>query len=342
MTIDRWKLAAVLALAACASAGGDAKSSAAEGDGTGETDANAALDSAADSGANDGIAQADTNSPLPSACTAWGEDTQTGRVKDPQLNEISGVAASWRNPDVLWVHEDHAGYNEIYALDILGNSLGKITLKMVLNNDWEDIAVGPCGAGVAETSCIYLGEIGDNDGDRPSHAVYRIPEPEVTLSGGLDHRVKADTFAFDWPEYPRNSEAMLVTPEGVPVLFTKEYTGAFADVFTFPSMDADATVTLTQLGTIRTGDDTETGGAATTAADLWPDGSRFVLRTYGHLWEYRLPDGGLADVSNAERSAVPYAAERQGESAGYDPVRRGIWHISEDPAPPIWLVPCAD
>ncbi len=321
-----------------------------------ESDGSGGADSAAAASDSASPEAADTASVLPPACATWGTDTQVGVVKDDRLNEISGVAASWRNPDVLWVHEDHAGYNEIYALDILGNSLGKITLRLVINNDWEDIAVGPCGDArgaddevdsggspeEAAESCIFLGEIGDNDGDRPTHAVYRIPEPEVSLAGGLDIHVKPDTFAFDWPEKVRNSEALLVTPDGVPVLFTKEYTGAFTDVFTFPTMDAAATTTLTQLGTLRTGDDDETGGAATTAADLWPDGSRLVLRTYSHLWEYVLPEGGLGDIANASRTAVPYAHERQGESVGYDRVRRGIWHLSEDPNPPIWLIPCAD
>ena len=39
--------------------------------------------------------------------------------------------------------------------------------------DWEALASAPCGKG----SCLYVADIGDNDGKRSDITIYRVPEP---------------------------------------------------------------------------------------------------------------------------------------------------------------------
>ena len=85
-----------------------------------------------------------------------------------------------------------------------------------------------------------------------------------------------------------------------------------------------------------------TGGRYTaTAADLWPDGSRLLVRTYESLDEFWLSSSGIADTHNTIRVPVPVGAEHQGESASYDPLLRGYWTISEGVNPTIWFSTCA-
>jgi hypothetical protein len=259
-------------------------------------------------------------------------------VGDASINEISGVASSWRNPGVLWVMEDHGGPNDVVALDTAGNRLGRIVLDGVVNNDWEDLAVGPCG----ETSCLFVGDIGDNDHDRPWHGVLRVEKPEVAAGGGLDVQLVPEVFPYVYPDGQWDSEALAVLPDGTPVLFTKEYDTEASTAYSFPALTPDVEVTLTRRGRFETGSPGEGAAAAATAADLWPDGSRLLLRTYGHIWEYTLTEAGLDELHEAAREERYTGSERQGEAIGYDPATRGYHTVSEGVNPPLWRVECEE
>ena len=274
----------------------------------------------------------------PSACTSWAEPEQTGTVVDGSLDELSGVAASWRNPGVLWVLEDHAGPNTVFGLDPSGATVASITLETTTNNDWESLAVGPCG----DTTCIFVGDIGDNDHDRPWHGVLRIPEPEVLEDSTLTLAITPDIFPYVFPDGAWDSEGMAVLPDGRPVLFSKEYDTAQTSAYAFPILVPDSTTTLEYLGRFSTGVDGDTGAAAVTGADLWPDGERLILRTYGHIWEFPLSDGDLSTVDAAARVERSTGEERQGEAISYDPIARTFVTVSEGVNPPLWRVGCAD
>jgi len=315
--------------------------------GSAEADGTAATDDPADSGAaageadsaGDSAANLDTAEPIEPPCATYGATEQTGTVGDASLNELSGIAASRRNPGVLWVMEDHAGPNEVSAIDAAGNVLGRLVLDGVVNNDWEDVAVGNCG----ETTCLFVGDIGDNDHDRTWHGVLRVEEPEVSLSGGLDLHLTPDIFPYVFPDDGHwDSEALAVLPDGLPVLFTKEYDTEHSTAYTFPILDGATTVTLEERGRFETGSSGEGGAAATTAADLWPDASRLILRTYGHIWELTLSADGMDDLEDAARVELHTGTERQGEAIGYDPINRAYFTLSEDVNPPVYRTACGD
>lgn len=279
-------------------------------------------------------------------CHAYGPSAQRGTVADDDLDELSGIAVSQRTPGVLWVLEDHLGANVVYALDYAGSSLGKVTLAGAENNDWEDIAVHPCG----DTTCVYVGEIGDNDHDRTYHAVLRFPEPVMTLGTETNVTLTPEIFPYALPEDTFiDSEALAILPDGTPVVFSKEYDDEMSTAWAFPELDTAQTVTLVEHGRFSTSDVDDGPGGAVTGADLWPDGSRLLLRTYGHVWEYTLPlVNGLADVSSldalptAAREALHTGAERQGEAIGYDTVNRAYWTVAEGAGSALWYTGCAD
>ena len=303
------------------------------GDGADTSDTAAALDSA---DTDEEETPADAFTP---PCVTYGTTLQTGTVGDASLNEISGVAASWRNPGALWVMEDHAGPNEVHAIDAAGNVVARLVLEGVDNNDWEDLAVGVCG----ETTCLFVGDIGDNDHDRPWHGVLRLEEPDLSGEGVEDLTITPDIFPYVFPDAGTwDSEALAIQPNGLPVLFTKEYDTEASTAYSFPSLDAAQTVTLDERGRFETGSAGEGGGAATTAADLWPDGTRLILRTYAHIWEFTLTDGGLDDLEDAARVELYTGAERQGEAIGYDPYARAYYTLSEDVNPPVFRTDCSE
>ena len=305
-------------------AGGDSHSpETAQETGTGET---------ADSG--------DTGGALPgwsSPCTTYADPYNTGVVADSALDELSGIAVSRRDPDILWVEEDHGGFAEIYALDTVGDTVVTVALDGATNADWEDIAVGPCG----DESCVYIGEIGNNDLDRTDMGVYVLPEPDLsTAVDGLITSTDWTYYSFDYPDVDENAEALAVTADGLPVVLTKHYEGEDSTVYVFPSLDPLAPVTLTAVGTVVTGPDGTGGAAALTAADLWIDDSRLIFRTYGAIYEVDL-SGGLAAITDAPSTLTPGAAELHGEAVAYDPWRGGFWQVAEGLNPMLWYTGCA-
>lgn len=298
----------------------------------------AAVDSPVDTGESVPLDTGDSEVPLAEPCAAYAPSVEMGVVADTALDELSGVAVSRAHPDVLWVHEDHLGAAAVYALDPAGTLLATVNLVDAENNDWEDIALAPCG----DVDCLYVGEIGNNDSDRVGLGVYRFPEPDPAdaVDGVID--VDWEFFGFVYPDENQNAEALAVTAAGLPVVFTKRYDDELSRVYAFPSMNADVEVALDALGSFATSDDPEANGvAAVTAADLWPDDQRLIVRTYGSIFEVDAA-AGLTALDGAPRIPVLGPPEVHGEAIGYDAARRGFWQVAEAVNPTLWFTGCAE
>ncbi|MBA2578269.1 MAG: hypothetical protein H0V05_16795, partial [Euzebyaceae bacterium] len=75
------------------------------------------------------------------------------------IPEASGLAASARNPGVLYVLDDGPGTSEVWAVRTSGEIIGAITFTSTPTRDAESLAIGPCGPGDA-TRCVYVADIG--------------------------------------------------------------------------------------------------------------------------------------------------------------------------------------
>ncbi|MDP2313534.1 MAG: hypothetical protein Q8P41_11560 [Pseudomonadota bacterium] len=274
---------------------------------------------------------------LPVPCDTWAEPRDVGYLADPEREEVSGVAPSLVNPGVLWMLEDHGNAPAFYAIDLTGAALGTLTLEGIENDDWEAIALGPCPTG----SCLWAADVGDNSAVRTEVQLYRVPEPAVGWGGGLDATVVAERFPLVYADGPVNVEAMFLTPEGLPVFLSKRGDGT-SRVYVVDTLVADEVAAPRYVGELATfADGSETGGLVT-SADLWPDGSRLLVRTYDGAWELDLGDGGIEGIPTAPRIALPFADERQVESVAYDTVLGGYWQIPEGVNVPISFVACLD
>src|SRR5882724_9748622 len=96
------------------------------------------------------------------AAPMFGPALTNGEVNIGGLTEVSGVAASRNNANVLWTHNDSGHPAVAHAIDTFGRLLGKYTLPG--NTDNEDIAIGP--GPVTNVSYLYVGDIGDNSSKR--------------------------------------------------------------------------------------------------------------------------------------------------------------------------------
>lgn len=259
-------------------------------------------------------------------CAAYAPAVTMGIVQDPALDELSGLAVSRLNPGVLWTHEDSGGAAALYALDVDGNTVATLEVEGAVNEDWEDLAVGPCDAGW----CLTIGDIGTLGTARSAFALYVVAEP--LLDGTAALTAVPEVRPFTYPDGPEDSESLALAADGAPIVVSKRE-DATAGVYRL----APGTDVLEWLGDVPTGTAGEDLTARATAVDLWPDQSRLLLRTYFHLFEF---DSADLRALPAPRE-VAYAFEPQGEAVAYDPLQGGFWQVSEGAGPTLFHTPCA-
>lgn len=227
--------------------------------------------------------------------------TADARVDDGDLSEISGIAGSLRDPEILWVHNDSGDKARLYAIDRDGRTRGRLWLTDSDNDDWEDLA------SFAHDGRAYLlvADIGDNEASRDEGVLYVVAEPDLAA----DDRVRAPPawrVRFRYPDGPRDAEAVLVDGDRVLILSKRDLPPVLYSV----PLRADGTepVVATRLGPV-------TSLPRPTRAEVdmapvmkdwhWqptgmavsPRGDALVVLTYGALYFYRR--GGHADWPSA-------------------------------------------
>lgn len=225
------------------------------------------------------------------------------------LEESSGVAFSRAAQGVLWSHNDGGNSPTLFALGTTGRLLGELPLQNATNQDWEDIATGPCAQG----ACIYLADVGDNQEVRGHIVLYRVKDPG--LPDGTPTR--AEAFPMRLPEGPQDIEAFFMTPhEGA--YFISKGNRSPVTVFRYPGLlRSGETVMLEMVQTLS--DDAVPLPAQVTGADASPDGKLVVVRTYSSLRFFRrAADGSLSPISGAE-AELRTLHEAQGEGIGLGP-----------------------
>ena len=253
-----------------------------------------------------------------------------GKVQNDSLRELSGIAASHRNPGVLYVHNDSGDAPRIYAINAKAQLLGACNLQGAKARDWEDIAVGP-GPDPSQ-SYIYIGDIGDNAARYPEVVVYRVPEPAVDAAKPFDQMTigPADALRFVYPGGARDAETLIVDPLTRDLyiiskreLLPKVYRAAYPQSTTQQTKLEQ--VALLPFGTF------PTGGAVS------PDGRRVIVRGYFHaaLWERPLGEP-LWHAFLGSPKAIPVAEEPQGEAIGFDSKGQGYFTISEGRHPTLY------
>ncbi|MCA9659157.1 MAG: hypothetical protein KC486_12495 [Myxococcales bacterium] len=257
-------------------------------------------------------------------CPTFAAPEVLGTLDDPDLDEVSGLVASRRQPGVLWVHNDSGAAPRLYAIDGAGRRLAEVAVANAEAVDWEDIALGP--GPEPGRDYLYVADIGDNRRRRQSVTIYRLPEPDVGAAeaeaeAGAEKRalsVTAEAIVLRYDHSPRNAEALVVDPASGELFVISKETGA-ADLFA-----ADGEV-LRNLGRVDAG-----GEALVTAADVSPDGRWIAVRTYnrGYLWA-REPGEPLADALARPPCPIAVAREPQGEALAFDPGADRLLSLSE-------------
>lgn len=296
-------------------------------------------DDGADPGdGGDGAAGTTTTTEAAPTAAALCADAQAvqpvGHVAQSALVEASGLVASRENADVLWSHNDSGGAPEVFALEEDGTDRGRFTLQGAEAVDWEDIALGPGDDSGSDEQgdMIYLGDIGDNNEQRPSVTVYRAPEPTLRpgAAGGTITGVEAIDLTY--ADGPHNAEALLTDPvTGDLFIVTKVVTGT-AGAYRIPAGSGPgAPVTMARAGDVGV-----PAGSLVTGGDVSPDGSLVALRTYSAvlLWD-RAEGQTVAEALAGRPCEAPRPVESQGEAVAFTADGKGYVTVSEGAHPAV-------
>lgn len=99
----------------------------------------------------------------------------------------------------LWTINDSGNDAELFHLDTLnGNIQQTLTISNAINVDWEDLA--------QDASYIYIGDFGNNEGNRTDLGIYRVRKADIPETGNA--QLVADYIAFTYPGYLANSVEM--------------------------------------------------------------------------------------------------------------------------------------
>lgn len=158
----------------------------------------------------------------------------TFTVQEPRLDESSGMAFSKRYPNRLYHINDSGSEPEFFFTDADGNNSQRVPIRLGFFLDTEDMTVGPC---LGESSCLVIGDIGDNLRFRPSIQFYFFKESNLTKTN-LDHLATAGldlqpdlVLSVSYPDHSHNSEGFYLDKKGNLTLITKEKNGTTAQIF---------------------------------------------------------------------------------------------------------------
>ena len=141
----------------------------------------------------------------------------------PELVENSAATLSDTQPGVFFTINDSGNAPRLFAFDSTGADRGAWRVDGAANRDWEAASVGPCGAPTADTlrpSCIYVGDVGDNQAERGTRTIYKVAEPAAQRAGFVG-RVTPAPLVYRYADGPRDVEAMYVAPNGDTFLISK-------------------------------------------------------------------------------------------------------------------------
>lgn len=273
----------------------------------------------------------------------------TGLVREPAIDEISGLAGSRRDAARLWAINDSDNGALLHLVDGSGKLVGSWPVDGAENYDWEDLAAYVDG----DQPWLLIADTGDNGGLRAAIDLVAVHEPDPAAPPAPVP--VAWKLRVTWPDGPRDCEAVAVDVVAREILLVAKKRVP-AQVFRVPLPPPG------QSGTVRAVAEpiaiipgipqpTEQDLAAAppglrymsqvTAADLSPDGRQLLLLTYREAYVLSRRAGeAWRDALLREPRRLRMPPLVQAEAIAFDRDARAIWIGTEKlPAPLVHLVP---
>jgi hypothetical protein len=272
---------------------------------------------------------------LQGQCVAFSAFSPTGslpsNLQPPgTASQVSGMAASRHNPDVLWIHDDGGvGHPQIIALRRNGALAQQYTLAGVANRDWEEITIGP--GPNAGRDYLYVADTGNNSMSFTTFSLLRVAEPDVPPAPGSTVSLTPEVFRFRYPTGTFNAETLWIDPaDGTPYVLTKE-NGSACSLFRYPlPLDAGVEKVLALVVRLQGMPTQLTGGAVSQDGRVICARNPSVILTWS-----RAAGASFATAFASTPCTVNAGQQGLAEAISFAADGRSLWAISEGVAAPI-------
>lgn len=277
------------------------------------------------------------------------EVERTGVIADKVLREISGMAISRRDSDLLWVHNDSGSRAYLYAISPDGQRRARVTLKGATARDWEDMASFEFDG----EPMLVVADVGDNSARRSNLWLHFIREPDLSELGA-NAQIEVDvawSIPFRYPSGAADCESIAVDTEaGQVLLLTKRQNPPRLHALPIKPDGArplrGSRIDAVELGAVsniprpRAEDllsDPMFGAYSSqpTAMDLTQN--ELLILTYRHAYLYsRDADQSWADAVTQAPRIVLLPRMEQSESVAFDRNGQDVYVTSERANPPVY------
>ncbi len=251
-----------------------------------------------------------------------GQGVVLAPINDYELNEISGMAASVKNPGHYWVHNDSGDDARIYLLNTSGNTVATVKIAGITSRDWEDIAIGP-GPVDGETY-IYIADIGDLDKKNTLKFIYRFAEPLIDtalLRQSINiERNLVSQFTYQYADGNRDAEILMIDPLTRDLfVVTKREEQVQIYTLTYPQRDNDTLILIKSTVTLPF--------RMTNGGDISADGKEILIKNLTTVYYWKREDNeSILNALSGKAIQLPYIIEPQGEAIAWR--RDGIGYLT--------------
>ena len=277
-----------------------------------------------------------------------GKARRAGRIGNPELTEISGLAASQLDDDLLWALNDGGNPASLYALDHTGITVAEVPLD-VPNRDWEDLAAVRRNG----VPCLLIADIGDNQARHAHAVIHLVEEPALPRTSGKPlSPVISQQFRYE--DGPHDAESLAVADDALWIL-TKSPAGdsgrqpsaLYRLPWPLPASDSPLAVArrVGELGMSSMSLESRVIAALSdvdidqpTAFDIDPETNVAYTLSYRSVrrherkpdetWPHTLQRPGRHVLTHSLRQAEALAIGRDGR----------VWFTTESVRPPLWVI----
>ena len=272
----------------------------------------------------------------------WSRPEYAGVFTDPELNEVSGLAASRAHPGLYWAHNDSGDGEKLIVIRTDGSRVATLRVAGATNVDWEDLDSFDLNG----KHYLLVADTGDNGGIRKTLVLYVFEEPQSLRDGDTLH--PAWSINFRWPDGARDCEATAVdATSGEVLLISKKRVPP--ELFRLPLQPGDGVQTaqlVTTLSGINQPSEIDLRKnpvygryrSQITGADLSPNGRVLAVLNYRSIHLYvRAPGQDWRRAMQTLPSELSFPWLPQAEGIAFSADGRSLLIGSEQRPSPLLL-----
>jgi hypothetical protein len=155
----------------------------------------------------------------------WQKGKVVGALDIGHLAEASGLAASSLDDNLLFHINDSGSAPTIILTDRRGGDARTVQLNVDQVTDTEELALAACPD---QGSCLYIGDMGDNDFARSFITIHAVRERDLTKQLSPESVTPAFSIDLVYPDgKAHNAESLAIHPGGYVYILTKEIPAVF-------------------------------------------------------------------------------------------------------------------